>query len=166
MTRGAAHGVPDVVDVADVGDTVTGAAPSRGLDLRMPALALVAWGAALLALLAPVWWLLLVLAAAVVRSWQRWRRGRPVLTLLTWTLAGAAVAGSALLRVDAVQSGPVAELAREQAVVRLELVTTSDPVVRPGRFGDVVVVRARVEQDRHDPRLIVTVRGVGYRFDG
>jgi two-component system response regulator RegX3 len=27
-------------------------------------------------------------------------------------------------------------------------------------------LRARVEQDRHDPRLIVTVRGVGYRFDG
>ncbi len=27
-------------------------------------------------------------------------------------------------------------------------------------------LRARVEADRHDPRLIVTVRGVGYRFDG
>jgi two-component system, OmpR family, response regulator RegX3 len=27
-------------------------------------------------------------------------------------------------------------------------------------------LRARVEEDRHDPRLIVTVRGVGYRFDG
>jgi two-component system response regulator RegX3 len=27
-------------------------------------------------------------------------------------------------------------------------------------------LRARVEQDRHDPQLIVTVRGVGYRFDG
>jgi two-component system, OmpR family, response regulator RegX3 len=27
-------------------------------------------------------------------------------------------------------------------------------------------LRARVEEDRHDPRLIVTIRGVGYRFDG
>jgi two-component system response regulator RegX3 len=27
-------------------------------------------------------------------------------------------------------------------------------------------LRSRVEEDRHDPRLIVTVRGVGYRFDG
>ena len=27
-------------------------------------------------------------------------------------------------------------------------------------------LRARVEEDRHDPKLIVTVRGVGYRFDG
>jgi DNA-binding response OmpR family regulator len=27
-------------------------------------------------------------------------------------------------------------------------------------------LRARVEEDRRDPKLIVTVRGVGYRFDG
>jgi two-component system response regulator RegX3 len=27
-------------------------------------------------------------------------------------------------------------------------------------------LRARVEEDRHEPKLIVTVRGVGYRFDG
>jgi two-component system, OmpR family, response regulator RegX3 len=27
-------------------------------------------------------------------------------------------------------------------------------------------LRARVEEDRHNPRLIVTVRGVGYCFDG
>ncbi len=27
-------------------------------------------------------------------------------------------------------------------------------------------LRARIEENRHDPRLIVTVRGVGYRFDG
>jgi two-component system, OmpR family, response regulator RegX3 len=27
-------------------------------------------------------------------------------------------------------------------------------------------LRARIEEDRLDPRLIVTVRGVGYRFDG
>jgi two-component system response regulator RegX3 len=27
-------------------------------------------------------------------------------------------------------------------------------------------LRARVEEDRHQPRLIVTIRGVGYRFDG
>jgi two-component system, OmpR family, response regulator RegX3 len=27
-------------------------------------------------------------------------------------------------------------------------------------------LRARIEEDRHEPRLLVTVRGVGYRFDG
>jgi two-component system response regulator RegX3 len=27
-------------------------------------------------------------------------------------------------------------------------------------------LRAHLEEDRHDPKLIVTVRGVGYRFDG
>jgi len=27
-------------------------------------------------------------------------------------------------------------------------------------------LRARIEEDRHEPSLIVTVRGVGYRFDG
>ena len=27
-------------------------------------------------------------------------------------------------------------------------------------------LRARAEEDRHEPKLIVTVRGVGYRFDG
>jgi two-component system response regulator RegX3 len=27
-------------------------------------------------------------------------------------------------------------------------------------------LRARLEEDRHNPKLIVTVRGVGYRFDG
>src|SRR3954468_20381699 len=27
-------------------------------------------------------------------------------------------------------------------------------------------LRSRIEQDRHEPKLIVTVRGVGYRFDG
>ena len=27
-------------------------------------------------------------------------------------------------------------------------------------------LRARLEEDRHEPKLIVTVRGVGYRFDG
>ncbi|SDR79584.1 competence protein ComEC [Nocardioides scoriae] len=129
-----------------------GSTGARGLDLRMPVLALVAWGAALVALLAPPWWLFVLGAAVLVRAWQRRRRGRAVLTLLAWALAGAAVAGSALLRADGVRSGPVAELAREQAVVRVELVTTSDPAVRPGRFGDLVVVRTRVEE--------VTGRGV------
>jgi two-component system, OmpR family, response regulator RegX3 len=48
-----------------------------------------------------------------------------------------------------------------------------DEVWGPDYVGDtktldvhVKRLRARVEEDRHEPRLIVTVRGVGYRFDG
>ena len=112
----------------------------------MPALALVAWGSALLALLAPRWSALVVLAAVAVLGWRRRRRGRDVTTLVVWLACGAGVVASVLLRVDGVGSGPVADLARQRAVVEVTLVTTSDPVLRPGRFGDVVLVRARVEQ--------------------
>ena len=34
-----------------------------------------------------------------------------------------------------------------------------------GWWDIVKRLRTRVEQDRHEPKLIVTVRGVGYRFD-
>ncbi|WP_445256885.1 ComEC/Rec2 family competence protein [Nocardioides aurantiacus] len=115
-------------------------------DLRMPALALVAWGSALLALLAPRWTAVVVLVAVAGLGWRHRRRGRDVTTLVVWLACGAGVVASVLLRVDGVGSGPVADLARQRAVVEVSLVTTSDPVLRPGRFGDVVLVRARVEQ--------------------
>ena len=115
-------------------------------DLRMPVLALVAWGSALVALLAPRWTAAVVVAALLVLWWRRRRQGRDTTTVLVWLVCGAGVVASVLLRVDGVGSGPVADLARQRAVVEVELVTTSDPVLRPGRFGDVVLVRARVEQ--------------------
>ncbi|KQT89419.1 competence protein ComEC [Marmoricola sp. Leaf446] len=115
-------------------------------DLRLPALALVAWGSALLALLAPSWAAVPVVAVVGVLWVRRQRQGRDTTTLVVWLCCGVGVVASVLLRVDGVGSGPVADLARQRAVVRVELVTTSDPVLRPGRFGDVVLVRARVEQ--------------------
>lgn len=122
------------------------APPSRAPDLRMPLLALVAWGSALLALLAPVGPVVVVLVALLGLVWRRRRHGQDTTTALVWLACGLGVVASVLLRVDGVSSGPVADLAAQRAVVQLRLVTTSDPAVRPGRFGDVVLVRARVER--------------------
>lgn len=133
--------------------------PEPGLDLRLPALALVAWAAALLGLLAPAEVLAGtgVLAATavllvVVRAGRGTGSGIAVVTAVGWGLTGVGVVAVALLRVEAVRSGPVAELADAGAVVRVELVTTGDARVREGPFGEVVVVRARAE--------VVTGRGV------
>lgn len=112
-------------------------------DLRLPALAAVAWGAALAALLLPRGGLLLLAAGLLVLTHRVRAAGRGR-TLLAWWVAALAVAGIAVVRVDAVSSGPVAALARDEAVARLVLVTTSDAVSRDGPFGPVVVLHARV----------------------
>ncbi len=125
--------------------------PASGVDLRAPVLGLCAWLAALLALRAPGWVLIVVVAAAALWLLQRRRRGREVLSRVAWLVAALGVAASALLRSEAVGSSPVEQLAREGATVRGVLVVTSDPVLRRGRFADYVVVRARTEQ--------VTARG-------
>jgi competence protein ComEC len=114
-------------------------------DLRVPVLGAVAWLAALLALHAPAWLLPVVLALSLGRVLHRWRRGAEVLTRLTWLAAAVGVVALTLLRVAGVQDSAVAVLARDHAVVHLGLVLTSDPVLRHGRFGDYVVVRARTE---------------------
>ncbi len=105
----------------------------------------VAWISAVAALRGPV--ALLALAAAVAAAlllWQR-RRGREVGTQVTWVLTGVGVAGLTLLRATALAQSPVGVLARDHAVVEMRVVTTSDPVLRQGRFGGYVVLRARTE---------------------
>ena len=68
-----------------------------------------------------------------------------MLTQVAWLVAGAGVAASALLRADAVHDSAVATLAAERASVDAEIVVTSDPVRRPGRFEDYVFFRARTQ---------------------
>ena len=57
-------------------------------------------------------------------------------------IAAAAAALVSGLRVWANVSGPLPDLARQGAAVEVELMLRSDPVVREGRFGDIVVVEA------------------------
>ncbi len=137
---------------------------SRDADLRAPVLGAVAWMSALGALHAPGWLVPLALLVALAVVLHRWRRGRPVLSHVGWLLTGAGVAGVTLMRVTAVHDSPVAGLAREHAEVTVRLVTTSDPVLRQGRFGPYVVLRARVEEVvgravRHRVRAPVLVLG-------
>lgn len=61
-------------------------------------------------------------------------------------LAAAAAALVAGLRVTANGAGPVPALAMDRAVVRAQLVLTTDPALQRGRFGDVVIAEARLEQ--------------------
>ena len=137
---------------------------TRDADLRAPVLGAVAWMSALGALHAPVWLIPVALVVAVAWVLHRWRRGRPVLSHVGWLLTGAGVAGVTLMRITAVHASPVAGLARQHAEVTVRLVTTSDPVLRQGRFGPYVVVRARVEEvvgraARHRVRAPVLVLG-------
>jgi competence protein ComEC len=132
------------------------------LDLRAPVLAGVAWLSVVGALLAPPWLLVVALVLAVLHLGQRRRRGREVLSRLIWTVAGCAVAGSALLRAEAVHTTVVQALARQGASVAARVVVTSDPVLRPGRFEAYVVFRVRTEQvvgrgERHRVRAPVLV---------
>lgn len=73
-------------------------------DLRAPALAGVAWISALAALRLPAWVLAVALGLAVVHVLHRRRGGHEVLSRIAWTVAGCGVAGSVLLRAEAVHA--------------------------------------------------------------
>ena len=87
------------------------------------------------------------MAVAVACLWivLRHRRGHEVLTQVAWLVAACGVAASALLRADAVHGTAVETLAGERASVQAEIVVTSDPVLRSGRFERYVVFRARTQ---------------------
>ncbi len=112
----------------------------------MPLLGAAAWLGGLVAMLLPAaiglvlaGLCLLLLAAAATR-------GRSVRVGAACVLVAIGTATGATLRIDAVQDSPVADLARDSAVVRATLAVTSDPVLREGRFADFVVFRARVDR--------------------
>ncbi|MXQ63682.1 MBL fold metallo-hydrolase [Actinomadura rayongensis] len=122
-------------------------ATSSGTDVRLVLPALAVWGTAALTLgaaVAVIWSLAVVAVAGGAVLLVRGRRaGR--LTAGTLLVCVAASAAGVGVRVTAVRSGPVRDLARhgERAVV--DAVITSDPVERrrPGRV--TFVVRARAE---------------------
>ncbi len=122
----------------------------------------VAWVSAVAALHGPRWLLAVATAASVVLLARRWRGGHRIGTQVAWLVTGVGVVALTLLRAAALAGSPVAVLARDHAVVQVRLVTSSDPVLRQGRFGDYVVVRARTETvlgraSRHRVRVPVLV---------
>ncbi len=137
-------------------------APARVPDLRVPLLAAAAWLGALAGLtLAPL--VLVAVGGAVgaavgvglrVHAHRGSRRTseagdrRHVVrrTTAAVLLLAVATATVASLHRTGVGTGPVSDLAAEQAGVRGELVVTADPRLRQGQFGDYVVLRGRLEQ--------------------
>ena len=125
------------------------------MDLRTTWLGLAAWAGTLLGLLAPWPWALVV-TAVVVAGWSGWsggsgrrggergrRRGRLSTVLLLVAVLTCAGAG---LRAASSRVGPVPGWAAERAVVTADLTVRSDPVVRSGRYGDLVVARGRLHR--------------------
>ncbi len=129
-------------------------APSR--DLRAPALALVAWAACLCAFLLSGVVVGCLVGVGAVAVGVRGRRGRSWRLPLVWLATFAGIATATTLRIDAVRESPLPGLAEDRATVDALVVTTSDPGVRRGPYGDVVVVRGNV--------LALAGRGRAYRM--
>lgn len=113
-------------------------------DLRAVALAVFAWAGGLGGFLVPVPVTVAVLAFGAGVLAVRRRRGRPVVAGLCWLVAAAAVAGSAVLRVESVARSPVAALARDGAYVSAVVEVDSDPLLRQGRHGSFTLTRVTV----------------------
>lgn len=111
-------------------------------DLRAVALALSAWAGGVGGFLLPQVLTAGLLGAGTVLVALRWWRGRPALVGLAWLVAAAAVAGSAVLRVEATARSPVAALADEGAFVSAVVRVTSDPRLREGEFAPFTITRA------------------------
>jgi competence protein ComEC len=113
-------------------------------DLRVVALAMFAWAGGLGGFLLPRWVALLVLAAGGVVLVGRWRGRRPSLSGVAWLAAAAAVAASAMLRMEATEQSPVAALAKDGAFVSAVVRVTSDPLLREGDYDAFTLTRGSV----------------------
>ena len=138
--------------------------PKQAPDLRAVVLAVMAWAGGLAGFLLPSWLVLSLLGVGVLALLLRWRSGRPVVVGIAWLVAAASVAGSALVRVDAVASSPLASLAREGAFVTSVVRLTADPRVREGRYEPFTIVRATTREvtgrgTTHAVRLPVLIIG-------
>jgi competence protein ComEC len=101
-----------------------------------------AWAGGVGGFLLPRWVVLATMAVGGVALAARWRRGAPVVVGLAWLVAAAAVACSAMLRVEGVANSPVAELASERAFVSVLMRVTSDPILKPGTYDAFTLTRA------------------------
>jgi competence protein ComEC len=101
-----------------------------------------AWAGGLGGFLLPRWLVVSLLTVAALFLGVRRLRGRPVVVLLAWLVAAAAVAASAILRTEGITSSQVAALADERAFVTALVRVTSDPLVRQGEYEPFVLVRA------------------------
>ena len=114
------------------------------VDLRTVLMAAAGWAGALAVLLAPAWMPPALLAAGAAACLTWWRRDPSSWAPVGCVVAALAVGGVALVRVEAVRTGPVARLAEQRAVVTLEARVTTDPRRTAGRYGDLVVVHLDV----------------------
>jgi len=127
--------------------------PAARRDLRMPALGVVAWLAAVIATRTTGMVLMAIVAMVAVSA-----LATPALrgtTTVAWLVLGAAVAGGVALRVGAVRESPVVGLARSRAIVQGILEVTADPTVVSAPFGSRVLVRG----------TLIEVTGRGARRD-
>ena len=79
---------------------------------------------------------------ALALAWLRRRRVGP----WPWVLVAVVLGGVTLLRVESTTENAVADLAERRALVTVVGRVASDPVVRPGRFADVLVYRLTVSR--------------------
>ncbi|MDQ1711723.1 MAG: competence protein ComEC [Frankiaceae bacterium] len=123
----------------------------------MPACA--AWAAAALAAFHPHLAVAL-LALAAVGAGLLLRTRRRAFALAVGALACACAATLATDARTATRDGPLAALARERAVVTIDLTVTADPYALPGRVvgaqrvADTTVVEGRAERVRRGPLLL------------
>ena len=125
-------------------DLSTGASVPERADLRLAGLGAAAWAGALAGhAVARTSSDVAVLAgggAAAVLVVALLRGSLP----RTWTVVAGVLAVVSLLRVEATTDNVLTDLAERRALVTAVGTVTSDPVVRPGRFSDVLVYRIRV----------------------
>jgi competence protein ComEC len=130
-------------------------------DLRLAVPALAAWAAAALAASRPrlAAGLLAAAVIACLALLRPVRRRRATVVVV----AGLACACAALVATEArtaTRAGPLAALARQRAVVTLDLTVTGDPYALPGRVvgaqrvADTTVVDVRAEVVRRGPRRL------------
>ena len=122
--------------------------PRGAVDVGVLLLAAGAWGGALGGLLAVGTLRTIGVAVLGVVAGVCWQVGRsrptraaPLRLASTVMLVAAALATVAAVRSEALRDSPVAALAAERAVARVELQVRSDPREVEGDFGPVVLVR-------------------------
>ncbi len=143
-----------------------GARGTGDRDLRTSLLGASAWAGALTGLEVTGAWLVAVLVALLLLCGLAGPRRRMLAACL---LTAATLCGSAAVRVHVAQVSPVSVWAQERAAAEVVLVTTSDPVVRDGRFGDQVLVGAELRSATARGRSaesrvpVLVVGGPGWR---